>query len=143
MNTRYVQTASEYGYSGPVTLADYAAINPAGRFFQSYDGIYEEKPITREILPYGDDSETIEIEGEDYAIVRWERVRVATPVLDAEWAPSYIESVSESAEWYGVPADTLRAAIRRGALDGRKSGRVWLVHREDVRQYLRRTNGLN
>ena len=100
-----------------MTVQDYRDLNPDTDFIERYDGIYE-------VNPDGPDK------------------RVAVPVLDYEFAPFATPvTVTEAAEWFGVKAATLRAALQRGALDGQKSGKVWLVSREDVRLYLRRTSG--
>lgn len=114
-----VNSDERYGGMEKVEVQDYLDLNPDGEFFSSYDGIYERNS-----------------DGPD--------TRVAVPVLDFEWAPSAAPvTVAEAAEWFGVPAGTLRAALQRHALDGRKSGGIWLVSREDMRMYLRRTHGLD
>lgn len=128
-DSRFINISEHYGdhYAG-ATVADYrdmagywvstGELDTAPEFFESYDGIYQRNP-----------------DGTD--------IRVAIPVLDYEWAAfAPPVTISEAAEWFGVKPGTLRAALQRHALDGYKSGKTWLVSREDVRQYLRRTHRL-
>lgn len=125
--TRYVNISAEWGdnYAG-ATVQDYndmaaywvstGELDAAPEFFESYDGIYQRNLNGPDIL-------------------------VAVPVLDYEPSDRPV-TVSEAAAWFGVPPGTLRAALQRHALDGRKSGRTWLVSCEDVREYLRRPHRL-
>ena len=53
------------------------------------------------------------------------------PPLAAGWL-----TLAAAAQHYDVSISTLRHALQRGALPGRKLGRDWIVHLDDVRAYM-------